>query len=298
MRLFVSGMKGLFVQESFYFFLFFFSFQLLGSRRNAAVMIQPWFLKLLKKLGEKRISVYRAAREYGVPESTLRQSWYQGFIKRWPQIRLAKPARLAIIRAKATSKVVLDAYFNDLETVMKTNNLENAPERIWNVDEYGILMEHTPPKVLCTTGAMPQAVTSPRGKNVTIIGSGNAAGNHIPPYFIFPGMWWNEELLKGTTPGTNGEMSKSGWSNSIIFLNCLQNHFLKFIPQSEGNKHLTIFEGHRSHVSLTLTSWGKEHGIEFFHSASSHHTSNPALRHWLFCSIKGHLQCWMSVYAA
>ena len=35
------------------------------------------------------------------------------------------------------------------------------------------------------------------------------------------------------------------------------------------------------------------------HSASSHLTSKPALRRWLFCSIKGHLQCWISdLYAA
>ena len=59
-------------------------------------------------------------------------------------------------------------------------------------------------------------------------------------------------------------MSKSGWSNSTTFLNYLQNHFPKFIPRSEGNKHLIIFDGHRSNVSLTLTSRGKEHGIEFF----------------------------------
>ena len=326
-------MERLFVQEPFYFLLFF-QFPTIGQQKKRRSYDTALISQAFKDVREKGTSVYRAAREYGVPESTLRdrhlgiqpvdnlpnhgpaplfsheeekslvdhieymcnigygysrqafldtafdyavilnkkspgdptfkQSWYQGFIKRWPQIRLAKPEKLAIIRAKATSKEVLDAYFSDLETVIKANNLDNAPERIWNVDESGILMEHTPPKVLCTTGAMPQSVTSPRGKNVTIIGSGNAAGNHIPPYFIFPGKRWNEELLKGTSPGTNGEMSESGWSNSTTFLNYLQNHFLKFIPRSEGNKHLIIFDGHRSHVSLTLTSWGKEHGIEFF----------------------------------
>ena len=164
------------------------------------------------------MSVYRAAREYGIPESTLRdrhlgiqhvdslpshgtapllsreeekslvdhieymchigygysrqafldtafdyavilnkkspddphfkQPWYHCFVKRWPQVRLDKPEKLAIVRAKATSKEVLDSYFSDLETVIKANNLENAPEQIWIVDESGIQMEHTPPKVL------------------------------------------------------------------------------------------------------------------------------------------------------
>ena len=30
-------------------------------------------------------------------DPTFKQSWYQDFIKRWPQIRLAKPEKLAII---------------------------------------------------------------------------------------------------------------------------------------------------------------------------------------------------------
>ena len=91
-----------------------------------------------------------------------------------------------------------------------------------------------------------------------IIGDGNAAGNHIPPYFIFPGK------LKGTSPGTKGKMSESGWSNAASFMNYLQNHFIKYIPRSQGVKHLVIFDGHRSHVSLSLTDWGKEYDIEFF----------------------------------
>ena len=111
-------------------------------------------------------------------------------------------------------------------------------------------MEHTPPKVLCTKGKMPQAVTSHRCKNVTIIGGGNAAGNHIPPYFIFSGKMWNEQLQKGTSPRTKGEVSESGWSNASSFMNYFQNHFVKCIPRSQGVKHLLIFDGHRSHVSL------------------------------------------------
>ena len=49
----------------------------------------------------------------------------------------------------------------------------------------GIVMEHSPSNVLCLKGYTPQAVTSNRGKNVTIIAAGNAAGTRIPPYYVF-----------------------------------------------------------------------------------------------------------------
>ena len=37
----------------------------------------------------------------------FKQSWYHGFVKRWPQVRLAKTEKLEIVCAKATSKEVL-----------------------------------------------------------------------------------------------------------------------------------------------------------------------------------------------
>ena len=84
----------------------------------------------------------------------------------------------------------------ELKQTFKKLNLEVNPDRIWNIDESGILMEHTLPKVSCPKGATPKAVTSPRGKNVTLIGCANAAGRCIPPYFIFSGKRWSDDLRK------------------------------------------------------------------------------------------------------
>ena len=111
---------------------------------------------------------------------------------------------------------------------------------------------------------MPQAVTPPRGKKCNYHWRGDAACNHIPPYLKFPGKRWNEELLKGTSSGTKGEISESGWSNASSFMTYLQNNFSRNIPRSQGVKHLIIFDWHRAHVSLSLTDWCKEHDIEFF----------------------------------
>ena len=57
----------------------------------------------------------------------------------------------------------------------------------YNIDETGISMEHTPPKIVCSSETNPQAVTSPRQSNVTIIAGANAIGNNIPPFYVIPG---------------------------------------------------------------------------------------------------------------
>ena len=114
-------------------------------------------------------------------DPTLKHSWYSRFLTRWPVIHLEKAEKLVIVHAKATSAEVLDKYFNELENVITKNYLQNRPDHIWNADESGITS-----KILYEKGSTPQGGTSSRGKNVTVIGCGNTAGNHVPPYFIFP----------------------------------------------------------------------------------------------------------------
>ena len=124
-----------------------------------------------------------------------------------------------------------------------------------------------PPKIVCDSHTRPQNITSSRSQNVTIIAAGNALGNSIPPYFIFPGHRWNDEFLNGAYIGADGEMSKTGWSNSVVFHNYITKHFAKYARLSENKTavpHLILYDGHKSHISLTLASWAKKHNVVLF----------------------------------
>lgn len=197
----------------------------------------------------------------------LSDNWFYGFLKRWPGLKVAKPQKLSLLRAQYASREVIDAYFKELSTIMTVNNLKDKPERLYNMDETGINTEHAPPKIVCDALCQPQAVTSPRSSLVTIIGGGNAIGNHIPPYYVFAGKRWNDLFLDGAPPGASGEMSDNGWSNSQIFQNYLTKHFAKHAgitndPNSE--KTLVLYDGHRSHISLPLVDWARKHNVILF----------------------------------
>ncbi|VDI67083.1 Hypothetical predicted protein [Mytilus galloprovincialis] len=57
----------------------------------------------------------------------------------------------------------------------------------------------------------------------------------------------NDQLLERSTPGT-GTVSKTGWSNSELFMDFLSNHFKKFVP---GNGHvMVLLDGNKSHVAF------------------------------------------------
>ena len=195
----------------------------------------------------------------------LSDNWFYGFTKRKSDLKTVKPQKLSIPRAKSASRETLDNYYKELEVVLSVNNIKDKPWKIFNIDETGVNTEHSPPKIVCKKDTVPQNITSSRSATVTVIAAGNAAGQSIPPYYVFPGVRWNEDFLKGSPTGSAGEMSKTGWSNSTIFFNYLTKHFLQYVTtHGSEDPTLILYDGHRSHISLTLTEWARQHNIILF----------------------------------
>ena len=66
--------------------------------------------------------------------------------------------------------------------------------------------------------------------------------------------------MEGASPGSVGSMSDKGWCNSKLFQMYLTDHLAKHGALSEGtDREVTLImnEGHKSHLSLTLTEWAK-----------------------------------------
>lgn len=90
---------------------------------------------------------------------------------------------------------------------------------------------------------------------------------HIPPYFISPGKRWMPAFLKGAPQGASGEMSDSGWSNGAVFENYLTNHLARhagITNDPDQDPTLILFDGHKSHVRLTLTNWALHRNVTLF----------------------------------
>jgi len=138
----------------------------------------------------------------------------------------------------------------------------DRPHLIWNNDGTGLMMEHSLTKVLSAKGEKANCVTSARRQTVTLIGCGSAAGVRVPPFYIFPGKRWKDDLLDGSTLCSAGTMPESGWSKSTVFMDYLEKHVLLYV--STPHPLLVLFDGHKSHVNLTLADWGRKYNIIFF----------------------------------
>ena len=87
------------------------------------------------------------ARSLGKPikinQTSLSNTWFYAFMGRWSTLKLSKPQKLQLCRAKSASQEKIDKYFNDLEDILVNNDLLEHPERIYNIDETGIYKHRT-----------------------------------------------------------------------------------------------------------------------------------------------------------
>ncbi|XP_052083703.1 uncharacterized protein LOC127721060 [Mytilus californianus] len=72
----------------------------------------------------------------------------------------------------------------------------------------------------------------------------------------------NNSLIEDCTNGTSGSVSGSGWSNTDIFHKYLGEHFIKYAQGlTDDQPVLLIYDGHKSHVALSVIAWAKAHNI-------------------------------------
>ena len=71
--------------------------------------------------GYNKSGVQYMARDYAIslnksvkPKNSLSNSWFYDFLKRWLDLKIVKPQKLAMSRAKCASKENLDNYFKEL----------------------------------------------------------------------------------------------------------------------------------------------------------------------------------------
>ena len=104
--------------------------------------------------GYNKSGVQYMARDYAISlnksvksKDSLSNSWFYDFLKRWPDLKIVKPQKLAMSRVKCASKENLDNYFKELGTILTVNDLKNHPEKISILMKLGLVQSIHPPKL-------------------------------------------------------------------------------------------------------------------------------------------------------
>ena len=94
-----------------------------------------------------------SGRSHPFKEVSAGCDWYEGFVRRHPQLSLRKPEALLYARAKNANAKVVEDFYAKLAAVCARLNILSKPMQIFNADETGISKVHKPwMKVLAKCG--------------------------------------------------------------------------------------------------------------------------------------------------
>ncbi|KAI5638887.1 DDE superfamily endonuclease domain-containing protein [Phthorimaea operculella] len=194
------------------------------------------------------------------------RKWYNLFLKRHPAISERTAQNLTTARDAVTEEN-LKSWFKEVESYIQENNLKEAsedPRRIFNTDESAFYLSPKAGKVLAKKGDKHIYQSSGDEKdNLTVLITGNAAGELAPTMVVFAyervpsaiSSRFPEEWYIGRSP--------SGWMCGATFFEYIANKFNPWLVQQNIPKPVLFFlDGHRSHLTLYLSNFCAENGIE------------------------------------
>ena len=194
------------------------------------------------------------------------EDWMAGFMRRHPEITLRKPEPTSFARASGFNKAKVNRFFDVYESLLYNDSgSPGIPAScIFNADESGFSVCHTPGKILAKRGKRSVgALTSlEKGKTITVLCCMSATGVFVPPLIIFPRVRMKPSFMDHAPTGAVGVAAKTGWINEDLFSTWFD-HFVQFVqPGSRSNPTLLILDGHSSHIkNLAVITKARENNV-------------------------------------
>ena len=194
------------------------------------------------------------------------RSWFEGFLKRHPEIKQKHAESLSKARAAVTQDRI-HRWFDEILDYFKENNLQDIlrdPTRIFNGDESGFMLCPKSGNVLGPTKSKEdfyQRVSAEK-EQITVMATFSADGKIVPLMLIFPYKKMPKAIVESIPENWALGRSDSGWINSEVFYEYMSNHFIACIKSSKITRPVVLFvDGHRSHLTTQVSKVCDNNGV-------------------------------------
>ncbi|GBP12707.1 hypothetical protein EVAR_10346_1 [Eumeta japonica] len=163
-------------------------------------------------------------------------------------------------RSTSFNRTNVNAFFEKYQGLLQRHEFSAC--RIWNMDETGVTTVQKPNKIVGACGQKQVgAITSAeRGTLVTLACAAKAAGNFIPPMFIFPRLRYSEMFIHGGPPDCIRADNFSEWMTEKYFF-IFKDHFIKYVKSTKEDPALVLLDNHSSHVNIAVVEKVKENNV-------------------------------------
>ncbi|CAG8783178.1 12753_t:CDS:2 [Cetraspora pellucida] len=202
--------------------------------------------------------VGRDGRPHPFNENGPGQAWWKRFLKDHSELSFHVLQALNEAYAQKANLIIINDHFNKLQKILTEYSL--TPDRIWNMDETGFIIEPKLQKVIAKKGAC-QVHHVSYGSNhehISVCPTISDAGTYIPPLIIYKGKWIIPGLLDSAPAGTVMGFTDTRYMQESLFRKYIE-HFVNSIPPI--CLVLLILDGHKSHVNYTCINFCYENNI-------------------------------------
>lgn len=184
--------------------------------------------------------------------------WGEGFLSRHPELKASFARNISRKRAQV-DKEKLDGFFENLE-----KELDGVPaQNIFNYDETGFHDNPQKGKYLFRrTCRNPEIIRNSTKSCYTVVFCANAAGEMLPPYFIFKGINKMSNWILDGPKGCRMNASPSGWIDLNIFEDWFVVHLLPQLKKLPGKK-VIIGDNLAAHLNVNVLKICRENNISF-----------------------------------
>ncbi|GFR68237.1 kinase D interacting substrate of 220 kDa [Elysia marginata] len=229
-----------------------------SEETNIATRLKQW-----KDQGMKytRLDVVKMASEYAIhlgkrPQGRpLTVKWFRSFLTRHPECYIRKSRRVKTERPERQ-------HFNQLDAILSRHGMKESPHCIFSLVELPLNVLKNGTEISAMVDSMGPQDLSLNGKSSGMNGTskshrkfsflgkvpssilfcGSAAGQALPPFFIFSGKTLDKTLLTGATPGAGGMACPAGRATSEVLVSFLREHFLSQAPGRSGDTLVLLLD--------------------------------------------------------
>lgn len=194
--------------------------------------------------------------------------WYEGFIKRHPEV-----GQLVAKNLTQTKDLLKESnvrlWFKEVQDYFFLENLQEAaqdPRRIFSCAESALFLSPDDSRVLVKRGAknVYRVIPGSEKKCVTVLVTANAAGELAPPMVLFKSKSTSTpHKISNTAPNDWGlGITPNGWMTGESFFEYMTNVFFPWIEKSDIQLPIIFFvDGHYSYTTLPLSNFCQEKNI-------------------------------------